>query len=163
MSSPSERRAGELAVTLPQQFDAGIHFIGRIMTPWRERSACPKNVHEARERGLPAEIVVDPLYAAALEGLEAFSHIWVMYWMDQADRDLVQQWPRHLAAPRGTFSLRSPIRPNPIAMAACALLKREANRLTVLGVDCVDGTPLLDLKPYFTSTDSLPDAGKWIP
>lgn len=156
------RRPGELAIELPPQSDAGLIFIGRIHTPWRERSACPKNVHEARERGQTAEIIVDPRYAPALDGLEAFTHVWVIYWMDRAARDLVQQWPRHLSAPRGTFSLRSPVRPNPIAIAACSLLKRDGNRLTVLGVDCLDGTPLIDLKPYFTSTDSLPEAGKSI-
>ena len=59
---------------------------------------------------------------------------------------------------RGTFSLRSPARPNPIAMSVVKLLKIEGNKLSVVGLDCLDGTPLLDLKPYFASTDAVPDA-----
>lgn len=157
---PSEERQGEEAVNLPAQTDAGLYFIGHIRTPWMERGQCPKNVHEARERGQAATVIIDPLYTAALDGIEAFTHVWLLYWMDRADRDLVRQWPRHAEAPRGTFALRSPVRPNPVAMAACTLIARDGNRLTVLGVDCMDGTPLIDIKPYFASTDSLPDAGK---
>lgn len=153
-------RPGETVIPMPPDTDAGVHFIGSIQTPWRERSACPKNVHEAKERGETATITVDTRYAAALDGIEAFTHVWVLYWMDRADRNLVRQMPRHLDRPRGTFSLRSPVRPNPIAMAACQLLGRNGNQLTVLGIDCLDDTPLIDLKPYFASTDAIPDAGK---
>lgn len=145
---------------MPPVTDAGLYFIGAIQTPWRERSACPKNVQEAKERGEAATVVVGARYSGALEGIEAFTHVWVLYWMDRADRNLVRQQPRHLDEPRGTFALRSPARPNPIAMAACQLLGRDGNQLTVLGVDCLDGTPLIDLKPYFASTDAIADAGK---
>jgi tRNA (Thr-GGU) A37 N-methylase len=78
--------------------------------------------------------------------------------MDQARRDLVLQAPRHFAEPHGTFALRSPARPNPIALSVARLVRIEDNRLTVVGIDCLDGTPLLDIKPYFASTDSAPDA-----
>ena len=78
--------------------------------------------------------------------------------MDQARRDLIQQVPAHLAQPRGTFALRSPVRPNPIALAAVELLQIDGTTLTVRNVDCIDGTPLLDIKPYFASVDSFPDA-----
>ncbi len=60
--------------------------------------------------------------------------------------------------PRGTFALRSPARPNPIAMSVVKLLRIEGNKLSVVGLDCLDGTPLLDIKPYFASTDSVPEA-----
>jgi tRNA (Thr-GGU) A37 N-methylase len=62
------------------------------------------------------------------------------------------------AGGRGTFALRSPVRPNPIAMSVVRLVRVEGTRLSVVGLDCLDGTPLLDLKPYFASTDSVPDA-----
>jgi len=82
----------------------------------------------------------------------------VLYWMDRARRDLVIQAPRHYGEPRGTFALRSPVRPNPIAASVVKLIGRDGTRLSVVGLDCIDGTPLLDLKPYFASTDAVPDA-----
>lgn len=148
-------RPGELAVELPKSFDAGLYFIGRIRTPWPTRDDCPKN---ARESGAVCTIEVDPRYAAALAGVESCSHVLVLYWMDEARRDLVLQAPRHYAELRGTFALRSPVRPNPIAASVVRLLKVEGPRLTVIGLDCKDGTPLVDLKPYFASTDAVPDA-----
>ena len=78
--------------------------------------------------------------------------------MDQSPRNLVLQVPGHYGVQRGTFALRSPARPNPIAMSVVRLLKVEHATLSVVGLDCLDGTPLLDIKPYFASTDSVPDA-----
>jgi tRNA (Thr-GGU) A37 N-methylase len=66
--------------------------------------------------------------------------------------------PRHYGVQRGTFSLRSPARPNPIAMSVVRLVRVDGNRLEVVGLDCLDGTPLIDLKPYFASTDAVGDA-----
>jgi len=148
-------RPGEVAIELPEAFDAGIYFIGRIRTPWTTREQCPKN---ARESDAPCTIEVDARYAAALTDVETSSHLLVLYWMDKARRDLMLQAPRHYAARRGTFSLRSPVRPNPIAASVVRLLKVEGTRLTIVGIDCLDGTPLLDIKPYFASTDAVPDA-----
>lgn len=148
-------RQGEVAVDLPAHCDASLYFIGRIRTPWQRREDCPKNI-----RGSDAicTIELDPRWADALKGLETASHVWLLYWMDRARRDLVLQAPRHYAEQRGTFALRSPVRPNPIAIAAARLLNIEGNVLTVAGVDCLDNTPLLDIKPYFASTDAIPDA-----
>jgi tRNA (Thr-GGU) A37 N-methylase len=70
----------------------------------------------------------------------------------------VLQVPRHLGRPRGTFALRSPVRPNPIAASVARLIAVEGTSLSVIGLDCLDGTPLVDLKPYFASTDAVPDA-----
>jgi len=147
-------RAGEVAVALPEQFDAGIYFIGRIRTPWTKRSDCPTN---ARGSDAICTIELDPRYAAALEGVETCTHLVVLYLMDQARRDLVVQVPRH-GARRGTFALRSPVRPNPIAMSVVRLVGVEGTMLSVVGLDCLDGTPLVDIKPYFASVDSVPDA-----
>jgi tRNA (Thr-GGU) A37 N-methylase len=66
--------------------------------------------------------------------------------------------PAHLNRPRGTFALRSPVRPNPIALAAVELIGIEGSVLTVRNIDCIDGTPLIDIKPYFASIDSIPAA-----
>jgi tRNA-Thr(GGU) m(6)t(6)A37 methyltransferase TsaA len=148
-------RKGEVAVALPERFDASLYFIGRIHTPWRRREDCPKN---ARESDAVCTIVLDPRWSDGLKGLSTASHVIVLYWMDRARRDLLLQAPRHYTEPRGTFALRSPVRPNPIALSVAKLAGIEGNRLSVIGIDCLDDTPLLDIKPYFASTDSVPDA-----
>jgi tRNA-Thr(GGU) m(6)t(6)A37 methyltransferase TsaA len=148
-------RPGEVAASLPENFDDGLYFIGRIRTPWTRREDCPKN---ARESDAVCTIELDPRWADALQGVETCSHVVVLYWMDRARRDLVRQVPQHYGEPRGTFALRSPARPNPIAMSVARLLGLDGTRLSVVGLDCLDDTPLIDLKPYFASTDSEPAA-----
>jgi tRNA (Thr-GGU) A37 N-methylase len=78
--------------------------------------------------------------------------------MDRSRRDLVVQVPRHYGVGRGTFALRSPARPNPIAMSVVQLMGVDGTRLSVVGLDCLDKTPLLDIKPYFASTDAVAEA-----
>jgi tRNA-Thr(GGU) m(6)t(6)A37 methyltransferase TsaA len=158
MTDASGIRPGEVAVPLPEAFDAGLYFIGRIRTPWARRTDCPKNPNEARERGELCTIEVDPRWTQALVSVETCTHLLVLYWMHEARRDLVLQVPRHYGVPRGTFALRSPVRPNPIAASVAELRGVDGRRLTVLGLDCLDGTPLLDIKPYFASTDAIPAA-----
>jgi tRNA-Thr(GGU) m(6)t(6)A37 methyltransferase TsaA len=148
-------RPGEIAIELPEAFDAGIYFIGRIRTPWTRREDCPKNSGEA---DAVCTIELDPRYAAGLADAEGCTHIIVLYWMDRAPRNLIRQTPRHYGVPRGVFALRSPARPNPIALSVVELLSIQGSRLMARGLDCLDGTPLLDLKPYFASTDSKPAA-----
>jgi tRNA-Thr(GGU) m(6)t(6)A37 methyltransferase TsaA len=148
-------REGEVAVALPEASDAHLYFIGRVRTPWTRRDQCPKN---ARESEAVCTLDVDPRFAAALAGVETCSHILVLYWMDKSRRDLVLQKPHHYGEQRGTFALRSPARPNPIALSVARLVGIDGTRLSVVGLDCLDGTPLVDIKPYFASTDSVPDA-----
>ena len=150
----SDIRPGEVAVTLPETFDAGVYFIGRIRTPWTNRDDCPKN---ARGSDAVCTIELDPRYAAALDGVATCTHLVILYFMDRARRDLLIQAPRH-GDRSGTFSLRSPVRPNPIAMSVVKLLRIEGTTLSVVGLDCLDGTPLIDIKPYFASVDSVPEA-----
>src|SRR5215472_6102725 len=92
-------RPGEVAVELPERFDASLYFIGRIRTPWTRREDCPKN---GRESDAVCTIEVDPRWAGALEGVASCSHLLVLYWMDKARRDLVLQAPLHYAERRGT-------------------------------------------------------------
>jgi tRNA-Thr(GGU) m(6)t(6)A37 methyltransferase TsaA len=153
--STADLRPGEVAVDLPERFDASVYFIGRIRTPWTRREDCPKN---ARESKAVCTIEVDPRWREALSGVETCTHLLVLYWMDRARRDLVRQVPRHLGEPRGTFALRSPVRPNPIAASVVRLVSISGCTLSVVGLDCLDGTPLIDLKPYFASVDAVPDA-----
>jgi len=145
----------ELKVALPASFDAGLIFIGRIGTPWTSRDACPKNTGES---DAVCSIALDLRYAPGLKDVATCTHLIVLYWMDQAPRDLVVQSPPHYGEPHGVFALRTPARPNPIALAVVELLGVEGTSLKVRGLDCLDGTPLLDIKPYFASTDSKPSA-----
>ncbi|MGE0849309.1 MAG: tRNA (N6-threonylcarbamoyladenosine(37)-N6)-methyltransferase TrmO [Hyphomicrobiaceae bacterium] len=155
MTEESKVRPGEVAVPLPGEFDAGVYFIGRIRTPFKSRAECPKNPGQSQAEG---RIEIDPRFAEGLRDLERCSHIWLLYWMHEARRDLLLQVPAHLGQARGTFALRSPVRPNPIALSAVELVAVQGTTLTVRHVDCVDGTPLIDVKPYFASVDSFPDA-----
>lgn len=145
-------RAGEVEIALPERFDAGLYFIGTIRTPWKTREECPKNPREAK--GTLCTIEVDAPYRAGLAGIEAFAHVVVLYYMNQARRDLIVQVPRHLGIARGVFALRSPVRPNPVALSVARLLHLEKERLQVTGLDCLDGTPLIDLKPYLATVDA---------
>jgi tRNA-Thr(GGU) m(6)t(6)A37 methyltransferase TsaA len=155
MAETSDIRPGEVAIELPAAFDAGLYFIGRIRTPFKTRAECPKNTAAS---GAVGRVEIDPRYAAGLRDLGLYSHAVLLYWMDQARRDLIQQVPAHLGHPRGTFALRSPVRPNPVALGVVEVLGVEGSVVTVRNVDCIDGTPLLDIKPYFASTDSVPGA-----
>jgi len=145
----------EFKAPLPASPDAGVYFIGRIRTPWTDRDDCPKNSDEA---DAVCTIELDKRYAPGLKDVATCTHLIVLYWMDQAPRDMIVQTPRHYGEPHGVFALRTPARPNPIAIAVVDLLAIEADALHVRGLDCIDGTPLIDIKPYFASTDAKPAA-----
>ncbi len=153
-------RSGEvqLAFDPADRADAGVTFIGRVRSPWAERSDCPKNLREARERGGGGWVELDAAYWPGLEGLEAGRVIVLLYWMDRAARNLIVQAPRHRDTPTGVFALRSPARPNPVALAAVRLLAVDAaaGRLEIDAIDCLDGTPLVDIKPWIESVDIPP-------
>jgi tRNA-Thr(GGU) m(6)t(6)A37 methyltransferase TsaA len=155
MSKDLGMRDGEVAIELPESFDASLYFIGRIRTPWKHRKDCPRN---ARESDAVCTVELDERWQEGLKEVATCSHLVLLYWMHQTQRDLVLQVPGHYGVQRGTFALRSPARPNPIAMSVVKLLGIEGGKLSVVGLDCLDGTPLLDIKPYFASTDSVPEA-----
>lgn len=140
--------------------DARLQFIGRVRSPWSGQAACPKNPRAARERGLSASVEIDPAFRAGLDGLERYSHLILLYWLDRARRDLLVQAPRKAEGLKATFATRSPVRPNPIGLAAVQLISCdiEAGRLEIDAIDCIDGTPLLDIKPYLPRIDAFPDA-----
>lgn len=140
----NEIRENEVAIRQPSQVDAGLVFIGRIGTPWTSRLECPR---QGREDGPTCTIEIFEPWTAALDGIEAFRRLEVLYWLHESRRDLVKQSPANDGTVRGTFALRSPVRPNPIGTSIAKFVSRNANRLQVRGLDCLDGTPLLDVKP----------------
>jgi tRNA-Thr(GGU) m(6)t(6)A37 methyltransferase TsaA len=107
--------------------------------------ALPDN--NERDRSLVAKIVFEDDVAPALDGIEEWSHLYVIFWLDRVKR---QEVPRlcHQSSGAGVFAARSPIHPNPIGLTLVELVKREGNELWVRGLDAYDGTPVLDVKPY---------------
>ena len=140
----NEVRRNEVAVEPPASFDAGLTFIGSIRTPWTSRLDCPR---QGRADGPVCRIEVYEPWVAALDGIDLFERLEVLYWLHEFRRDLVRQSPANDGATRGTFSLRSPVRPNPIGTALVTLVARDGATLSVRGLDCLDRTPLIDLKP----------------
>lgn len=140
----NEIREAEQAVTPPLDVDAGIYFIGRCRTPWTDRLKCPR---QGRLDGPLCRIEVFDPWVAALDGIAEFERLEVLYWLHESRRDLVRQSPRNDGNARGTFSLRTPVRPNPIGTHIVQLIDVDGPILHVRGLDCLDGTPLIDLKP----------------
>lgn len=158
--SDNEERAGEVRLPFDPAItadDGALIFIGRIRSPWKTRSDCPKNMTQARERNPMVSLEIDDSFRPGLSGLENYAHAIVIYWMDQARRDLIVQNPRHANQPRGVFALRSPVRPNPIALATVRILDidQASGRINIDAIDCLDGTPLLDIKPWFETIDGV--------
>jgi tRNA-Thr(GGU) m(6)t(6)A37 methyltransferase TsaA len=144
MVQDKELRENELAIGPPDAIDAGLVFVGRILTPWTSRHDCPRQGHPD---GPLCRIEVFEPWVPALRGVEAFERLEVLYWLDRSRRDLLLQNPARNGEVHGTFSLRSPVRPNPIGTAIVRLEAVEGAVLLVRGLDCLDGTPLLDVKP----------------
>jgi tRNA-Thr(GGU) m(6)t(6)A37 methyltransferase TsaA len=144
MIETTEIRENEVIVPPFEATDAGVVFIGVIRTPWTARADCPR---QGRLDGPLCRIEVFEPWVAALDGVAERERLEVLYWLDRARRDLVRQSPRHDGTTRGTFALRSPNRPNPIGTSSVLLVAVDGPVLTVRGLDCIDGTPLVDLKP----------------
>jgi tRNA-Thr(GGU) m(6)t(6)A37 methyltransferase TsaA len=151
-------RPGEIRSSVDpesQPGDARLVFIGRARTPWTSREDCPKNMREARERGGSARIEIDPPWRAGLRDLSVGDAVIVLTWLDQARRDLLVQAPHHRETPAGVFSLRSPVRPNPIGLHVVRIvsLDLKTGMIEIDALDCLDETPVLDIKPWRAGVD----------
>ena len=142
--SDTDLREHEVAAHLPEADDARLRFIGRIHTPWKTRETCPR---QGRPDGPECRVEVFEPWVAALKGLEEYERIELLYWLDRGRRDLVLQNPKRDGRLFGTFALRSPVRPNPIGTSLVSLVAIDGPVLIVRGLDCLDGTPLVDIKP----------------
>ena len=120
-----------------------------------------KNRVKRHFRDVVSEIVVDESLTDGLDDLEQFSHIIVIFWLHRSRRPAPTR-VRPMRSPDGTlmgvFATRSPDRPNPLGKTTVKLLERRGNVLRVLGLDAVDGTPVIDIKPYIPGYDSVKDA-----
>ena len=130
-----------------------VRPIGVVRSVLKDPAAAPK---QGALTGQAAEVVVDPAYLPALEGLDLRREkILVICWMHRADRGRLKVHPRgqeHLPE-RGVFSTRSPHRPNPLSLHTVTLLSIAGNVLRVLGMDAIDGTPVIDIKPHSQELD----------
>jgi len=135
-----------------------FHPIGTIRTPHKQRSGSPIQPYAARD--VAGEIEIYPKFRAALKDLRGFERIWLIYWLDRAGPFSAKVVPYHDVVERGLFATRAPGRPNPIGLSAVRLhsVNARAGKLAVLDVDMLDGTPLLDIKPYVPRFDSYPEA-----
>jgi tRNA-Thr(GGU) m(6)t(6)A37 methyltransferase TsaA len=128
---------------------AEINFIGRIITPYLRLEDCPRTVHANPAK---CTLVLKHDYADGLFGLAQVSHVLVLYWLQKARRDLLRRPARSATTTRpareelGVFASRTPLRPNPIAASNVEILDIREAEVDVLGLDCLNGTPLVDIK-----------------
>lgn len=148
-------------MTIATKTARGFSFtqIGHVRTPWA-RGNCPRNMAAAREACRPATLMIDPPWREGLLGLDRATHLILLGWLGDCDRNVLVQKPPHLSSEQGCFSLRTPARPNPIAVSIVrrSSLGMAAGLITVDALDWYDGTALLDIKPYYATTDSYPEA-----
>jgi tRNA-Thr(GGU) m(6)t(6)A37 methyltransferase TsaA len=145
MTADTDLRPGEVAIDAPLPRDAALYFIGRIRTPWTSRLETPR---QGSHQGPVCRLEIFEPWVPALKGIDSYTYLEVIYWLHRSRRDLVLQTPRHHdETTRGTFSLRSPVRPNPIGISTVRFVALEGNTVLVRGLDCLDETPLIDLKP----------------
>jgi tRNA-Thr(GGU) m(6)t(6)A37 methyltransferase TsaA len=138
-----------------------ISAIGVIHSPFKVAVGTP--IQSAFAAGAEGTVEVFPEYADALHDLDGFERVWLLYWFDRAPPARLRVVPFRDEAERGLFATRAPCRPNPIGLSCVRLLSINGNVLTVGGVDILDGTPLLDIKPYVPQFDAFPSArGGWL-
>lgn len=118
------------------------------------------NVKELRFGGFAdevSEIMVDEEFTEALDGIDGYSHVIIVYWMDKVKNHVIKHQPQ--GNPNvpivGIFACRCPARPNPIAITTVKLMEHEGNRIKVKGLDVLDGTPVIDIKPYWPQYDKV--------
>lgn len=132
--------------------------IGVISTPWHSIADCPRNGRQL-DPAPQCTVRVFPDYLAGLRSIEGFSHLILLYWMHETKPEQLVFTPPFDTEPRGIFATRGPRRPNPIGLSVVAFDGMDAGgTLKVRYLDCLDGTPLLDIKPYLPTTDSEPHA-----
>lgn len=146
-----------------------FHPIGTVRSPYRQRMDAPHQatVVAGTESGAPAEALIELLNTLppdSLRGLDGFERIWVLFCFHRSEgwAPLVKP-PRSAGGRQGVLATRSPHRPNAIGLSAVELVAVEGRSLRVRGVDFLDGTPVLDIKPYVPYADAFPEArAGWI-
>ena len=134
--------------------------IGRVRSPFTETSQVPKGLGaEHRAEGV---LEIDARYEVGLADIEGFSHLIVLWVFDRVERVELTAWPPADDRPHGVFATRSPMRPNPIGLTVVELMRRDGCTLSVVGIDMLDGTPILDLKPYLSNVPAEDMRRGWL-
>ncbi len=139
----------------------GLKSIGIVHSPFQNLKNMP--IQPKGASGVRGTLEIFPEFQAGLKDLELFSHIFLLYHFHRASRTALEVTPFLDSVPRGVYATRSPLRPNHIGLSVVTLLERRENILTIENVDILDGTPLLDIKPYVLQFDGVgnPSSG-WI-
>jgi len=145
-------------VTSPRTF--AMRAVGTVHSPYTDRSQVPRG--PGARHDADGVLEVDPDLEPGLADIEGFSHLFVLWVFDRADGVSLVSTPPTDDRPHGVFATRSPQRPNPIGLTVVRLLGREGNRLRVRGVDMLDGTPILDIKPYLSSVPEAELRRGWL-
>lgn len=131
-----------------------LHPIGHVRSRYKKRGDAPR---QGRLSETVSEIVIDPAYKTGLFRIEGEKHLFVLCWFDRADRTVLRATPPHKNGEYGVFATRSPDRPNPVALSVVDLLGIHGGILEVRGLDALDGTPVIDIKPYVKEIDGFCD------
>lgn len=123
--------------------------IGRVSSPYKNTSEIPKGLGAKHE--VEGWLEIEPEFETGLTDIEGFSHLFVIWVFDRVEGYALLGTPPSDDRPHGVFAMRSPRRPNPIGLTVVELIAREGNRLRVRGIDMLDGTPILDIKPYLSN------------
>ncbi len=129
-----------------------IKPIGVIKSPYKTMDDAP---HQGRFSDEICEIEIFPEFEEGLKDIETCTHLIVLYWLDRARRDTLLAKPPHDNKVHGVFATRSPHRPNPIGFAVVELIERRGRILRVRWLDAIDGTPVVDIKPYSSEIDCV--------
>ncbi len=125
--------------------------IGYVRSPHKFTGDVPKGL--GAKHDTEGVLEIEPEFAAGLQDIDGFSHLYVIWVFDRSDKVELVGTPPCDERPHGVFASRSPYRPNPVALTVVELLRRDGRKLLVRGVDMLDGTPILDIKPYLSSVD----------
>jgi tRNA (adenine37-N6)-methyltransferase len=129
-----------------------LTVIGIVKSPYENRGEAP---HQGRNQEELSQIIIQPEFEEGLEGVEKYHQLFILYWFDRAEDPLLKVVPHGRAQKRGIFSTRAPPRPNAIGLTLVDLVKRDGPVLTVRGLEALDGSPVLDIKPYLPDLDSV--------
>ena len=145
-------------ITLEKQMkirSGELEQIGVVHSPYKESKEAP---HQGRREKEPCLLEIFQPFESALKDLDRCTHLFVLYWQHRADRSVLQTRTPWGPEIRGVFATRSPNRPNPIGLCVAEVVEVKGRYIAVVGMDALDGSPLIDLKPYSSSLDSVEGA-----
>jgi tRNA-Thr(GGU) m(6)t(6)A37 methyltransferase TsaA len=128
--------------------------VGIVHSPYKETGDAP---HQGRKSDTVSVIEIYPRFIPGLGTMKGIHTIWVIYWMDRASRNLLSVRRSDWTEPRPVFTIRSPARPNPIALSIGEIMDIHEGMITVKGIEALDGSPVIDIKPYIRELDCVQD------